>query len=184
MSTRPNRQPSGRTRFAVRLAAAAAVLAVAGCDGRIYVRDGVTDGDTFYLPTYVLADDRADLQSWVAYSLDRSTCQLMIGGDNPARNHSFDCERGARETLVETWQEQRRLKGARDDYLDTLAAVEAAGYLDEYIWHYHSRDDWRRPPGLEEAEFERWRRQQLADHRPRTRLIGSWNYARVTGSLP
>ena len=47
------------------------------------------------------------LQSWVSYSLTRSACQLQIGGDNPARASSFDCELMARQHLVETWQEQR-----------------------------------------------------------------------------
>jgi hypothetical protein len=182
MAESPDR-PCARPRAAALLTAAVAVTALAACDGRIYVRDGVTDGDTFYLPQYVLADDSADLQSWVAYSLDRSTCQLMMGGDNPARNHSWDCELGARQTLVETWQEQRYRKDARDEYLDTLAAVQEAGYLDEYVWHYHARNDWRRPPDLEQAAFERWRETRLDDHRPRTRIIGSWNYARMTGSL-
>jgi len=183
MAGNPHPQARKALRLAAPLAAAAAALALAACDGRIYVRDGVTDGDTFYLPHYVLADDSADLQSWVAYSLDRSTCQLMIGGDNPARNHTWDCEVGARQTLVETWHEQARLKDARDEYLDTLAAVTEAGYLEEYGWHYHARDHWLRPTGLDAAAFARWRRQRLADHRPATRLIGSWNYARVTGSL-
>lgn len=183
MTRSPKTGAARRPGPAVTLAVCAATLALAACDGRIYVRDGVTDGDTFYLPPQVLIDDSPDLQSWVAYSLDRSTCQLMIGGDNPARNHSWDCELGAREILVETWHEQSRMKDARDAYLDALAAVADAGYLDEYVWHYHARDDWRRPPDLEQAAFERWQRQRLADHRPRTRIVGSWNYASVTGSL-
>ena len=53
--------------------------------GEIYTRDGVTDGDTFYLAPRAWADDDPVLQSWVAYSLMKSTCQLEIGGDNPAR---------------------------------------------------------------------------------------------------
>lgn len=157
-----------------------AALVLAACDGRIYVRDGVTDGDTFYLPPHALTDGDADLQSWVAYSLDRSTCQLMMGGDNPARNHSWECELGAREILVETWLEQARLKDAQDAYLDELARVSSAGFLEEYVWHYHARDEWRRPANLQLAAFDEWRRDRLAGHRPETRIVGSWNYARVT----
>lgn len=149
---------------------------LAGCDGSIYVRDGVTDGDTFYLADYAITDDSADTQSWVAYSLDRSTCQLGLGGDNPAHNSSFDCELGAREALVDTWLEQRRRKQAEDTYLNVLAEVSSAGYLEEYVWHYHRRPGWDRPAGLELDAFEEWRRGVLHRHEPQTRLIGSWNY--------
>ncbi len=68
------------------------VLAVAACSGEVYLRDGVTDGDTFYLAERALSDTDPVLQSWVGYSLARSACQLLIGGDNPARESSFDCE--------------------------------------------------------------------------------------------
>jgi hypothetical protein len=165
-----------------------AILAtVAACDGRIYLRDGVTDGNTFYLPQYVYFDEDPVLQSWVAYSLARSVCQLEIGGDNPARNHSFDCEATSRRLLVERWQELGGeplelgpAPGPESDagYLDALAAAAEAGYLDEYTWHYHRRRDWSQPAELRMAEFAAWRQAGLpSGHRPRTRIVGSWGYA-------
>ena len=44
--------------------------------GEIYTRDGVTDGDTFYLAPSAFANDDPAYQSWVTYSLMKSTCQL------------------------------------------------------------------------------------------------------------
>ena len=64
---------------------------LAGCNGEIYVRDGVTDGDTFYLAERALADSDPVLQTWVSYSLARSASQLQIGGDNPARTSLLIC---------------------------------------------------------------------------------------------
>lgn len=160
-------------------ALAAVVLLGAGCNGEIYVRDGVTDGDTFYLAERALSDFDPALQSWVSYSLTRSACQLAIGGDNPARNTSFDCELVARRHLVETWEEQRaRRAGSEDDYLDQLAQVQEAGFLPEYVAHYLKRREWRLPADLDRQSFSGWRRQHLDGHRPLTRLVGSWNYAR------
>jgi hypothetical protein len=155
------------------------VLAFVACDGRIYVRDGVTDGDTFYLAEQALHDSDPVLQSWVSYSLTRSACQLQIGGDNPARATSFECELTGREHLLETWEEHRAENpSVSDAYLDDLRRVEAAGYLDEYVLHYFRRNAWREPAGLDDDGFESWRKLHLRRHRPETHLVGSWNYAR------
>jgi hypothetical protein len=154
------------------------VAAAPACSGEIYLRDGVTDGDTFYLADVALQDDDPVLQSWVSYSLTRSACQLQIGGDNPARASSFECELMAREHLVETWQEQRSESQAKgDEYLDDLLRVQQAGYLDEYVAHYFRRNSWQLPSDIQEQAFDEWRREFLRGHKPQSRLIGSWNYA-------
>jgi len=144
--------------------------------GEIYLRDGVTDGDTFYLADVALHDDDPALQSWVSYSLTRSTCQLQIGGENPARASSFECELIARRHLLETWQEQQS-DDSYDEYLNELLSVEAAGYLPEYVAHYFDRKGWTLPADLQMNAFREWRRKQLRGHKPQTRWIGSWNYA-------
>lgn len=154
-----------------------ALLFVAGCSNEIYVRDGVTDGDTFYLAPVASVDSDPVLQSWVAYSLAKSVCQLELGGDNPARQGSYDCELTARKILVDTWVEQRAEDpGISDDYLDELLAVRDAGYLGEYTAHFFRRDHWQVPVEIRLDSFAEWRRQHLRGHRPRTRIIGSWNY--------
>jgi hypothetical protein len=173
---RPGKVLPARFRWAP--LAVAAVLAAA-CNGEIYLRDGVTDGDTFYLAERALTDDSPVLQSWVSYSLTRSTCQLQIGGENPARAHSFECELVAREHLLESWAEKKsRRGGVTDSYLDQLAAIAQAGFLREYVAAYFARRNWQLPQDLDTRAFDAWRRTELPRHEPETRIIGSWNYAR------
>lgn len=163
------------------------MLTSTGCDNRVYVRDGVTDGDRFSLPGYVYVDSDPILQSWVAYSLTRSVCQLEIGGENPARNSSFDCERISREALVERWTDLGGVPVVTPDaevaqspgaqYLDELRAVSGAGFLGEYVWVYFESPDWQQPPDLALREFGRWRDENIGRrHKPRTQIVGSWGY--------
>ena len=152
-------------------------LRLAGCNPDIYLRDGVTDGDTFYLAPRALIDDGPVLQSWVAYSLTKSACQLDIDGENPARASSYGCEFSARQQLLDTWQEQllQHPDGA-DAYLDTLLAVREAGFLDEYTVIYFRRHHWQVPIEVDTERFEEWRHEHLSHHEPETRLIGSWGF--------
>ena len=160
-----------------------AALLVSACNGEIYVRDGVTDGDTFYLAERALTDTDPVLQSWVSYSLSRSACQLQIGGENPARESSFECELDARAQLVETWSEQRAGQPhVADRYLDELARVDDAGFLPEYVADNFRRRGWQLPSDLDPHAYEHWRRMHLPRHRPVTRLVGSWNYQRNVNS--
>jgi hypothetical protein len=150
---------------------------IAGCNNDIYVRDGVTDGDTFYLAPVATVDTDPVLQSWVAYSLMRSVCQLELGGDNPARQSSYDCELKARTALVDAWAERRpENPDLTDGYLDDLLNVRAAGHLGEYTAFFFLRDNWQVPADVDAEGFDKWRRQNLRRHRPQTRIIGSWGY--------
>ena len=153
------------------------------CSGDVYVRDGVTDGDTFYLADRAMTDGDPAYQGWVRYSLARSTCQLGIGGDNPARATSFECERTARRLLAEAWQEARAEdRGVHDPYLDDLLVVYEAGFLDEYVAGNFRRRHWDLPRDLRSSDYRRFMKTRLPDHEPETRLTGSWNYSsRVSG---
>ena len=154
------------------------MLAIAGCSGEVYLRDGVTDGDTFYLAERAVTDTDPALQSWVSYSLGKSVCQLQIGGENPARESSFECEMNARRVLLDTWLEQQAENpGLRDEYLDALASVQQAGYLDEYVAKNFGKRHWEIPIDLDVSGFNKWRRTNLRGHKPQMRIVGSWNYA-------
>ena len=157
------------------------VLLMTGCNPSVYVRDGVTDGDTFFLAPQALADDDPVLQSWVAYSLTRSACQLEVGGSNPARASAYRCELVARQHLATTWQEQKlEHPGASDTYLDALLQVHDAGFLPEYTVDFFARGDWQVPAELDTASFREWRRRHMPRHRPETRWTGSWGYLHST----
>ncbi len=152
-------------------------LVLVACDGRVYTRDGVTDGDTFYLAEAAHTNPDPVLQAWVAYSLDLTTCQLHIGGENPARNSSFECEYGARLSLAENWGERRISNPlVEDPYLDGLLEIQAAGFLKEYVTRHYKRRGWELPDDLNQDAFRRWYSAQMKGHIPQTRLIGSWNF--------
>lgn len=154
------------------------MLGIVGCNGDVYLRDGVTDGDAFFLSTQAMAMDDPVTQSWVSYSLTRSACQLTLGGTNPARNTSFNCELVAREHLLETWREQQlgHDPDVGDAYLNDLQRVASAGYLPEYVAYYFRRPDWTLPGDLDTTGFARWRRAHLGGHRKQTRITGGWGY--------
>jgi hypothetical protein len=163
----------------MRVPALFCLIAVAACNSEIYVRDGVTDGDTFYLAERALTDDDAVLQSWVTYSLTKSACQLQIGGDNPARASSFDCELTARRLLLETWTEKQVFNPLlADQYLDELVLIQRAGFLDEYVAGNFQRSGWQLPDNIDIPAYRRWQQNNVPSHRPQTRIVGSWNYAR------
>lgn len=153
------------------------LLPLVANSGEIYTRDGVTDGDTFYLAPHAFDNDDPAFQSWVTYSLMKSACQLEIGGENPARASSFECELRSRRHLILAWQEkQQENQEINDDYLDTLSAVLEARFLAEYTVEYFGKKHWTLPTGLRAVEFRAWRRKNLRGHKPVTQLIGSWNY--------
>ncbi|MEN7343893.1 MAG: hypothetical protein AAAFM81_13165 [Pseudomonadota bacterium] len=160
----------------------AAILLIIGCDTRVYVKEGVTDGNRFSLPAMVELSPDPVVQSWVAYSLAKSVCQLEMGGENPARNNSFACELSSREVLVDRWSDYGSVDtGERSDdaqYLDQLAEASDAGFLDEYVWQFMAQRDWTQPASLELEAFKRWRQEQPTwrRHRAVTRIIGSWGY--------
>lgn len=154
-----------------------ALALTAACNRDIYVRDGVTDGDTFYLAPLAYVDTDPVLQSWVAYSLAKSVCQLEMGGENPARQSSYHCEFKARNILIDAWTERRAKDPAvSDEYLDDLLAVREAGFVDEYTANYFARENWQVPVEVDVEAFAEWRHRHLRGHRPQTRLIGSWGF--------
>jgi hypothetical protein len=161
----------------LRLTAIAVPLMLAACNSDMYVRDGVTDGDTFYLSQEAMFDPDPALQAWTTYSLVKSACQLEIGSKNPARASSYDCEIRARRHLLDTWSEKEAgLPGFRDDYLETLAIVDDVGHLDEYVVYYFGTADWTTPDELDMQSFREWQKRYLRNHKAKTRIVGSWNY--------
>lgn len=161
----------------MRIPALLLLLPLIASGSEIYTRDGVTDGDTFYLAPSAFTNDDPAHQSWVTYSLIRSACQLEIGGENPARASSFECEFKARTHLINAWEEKSlNNQLLNDDYLDALGEVRQAGFLAEYTVHYFRKDRWQLPEGLRVNDFRMWRRQNLRGHRAKTLIIGSWNY--------
>ena len=153
------------------------LFAASSCGGNIYVRDGSGDGDTFVLSNSALESTDPVTLSWVSYSLTRSTCQLRTGSANPARTSSFNCEVTARRHLLDKWAEQKEAQpGAADAYLDSLAAVQQANFLSEYVVRYFRKENWELPADLRNFEFRQWSVEHLMEHEPQTRMTGSWRF--------
>lgn len=161
----------------VPIVAILAITPLLAMGGEIFTRDGVTDGDTFYLAPQAEINNDPAYQSWVTYSLIKSTCQLNLESDNPARANSFDCEFRSRRQLANAWEEKRQADNTLSDaYLDTLTNVQFAGFLAEYTAVYFGKRGWELPDGLRLNAFADWRKTHLRGHRPKTRITGSWNY--------
>lgn len=160
-----------------RTATVALCLVLCACNPAIYVRDGVTDGDTFYLSQEAMQGGDAVLQSWVVYSLARAACQLEVGAEIPSRASTFPCESLARRLLAESWADERLADPSLGDaYLDALVGVHAAGYLPEYVVTYFGRDEWVLPADLDLEGFKTWRREHLGGHKPVTHITGFWGW--------
>jgi hypothetical protein len=160
-----------------RVATLAFCLVLGACNPAIYTRNGVTDGDTFYLSQQAMQGGDPVLQSWVVYSLARAACQLEVGAETPSRVSTYACESMARRLLAESWAEEQRADPAlRDRYLDALVEVHVAGFVPEYVVTYFGRSDWRLPADLDLAGFRAWRGVNLADHRAVTRITGFWGW--------
>lgn len=153
-----------------------------GCSGvQVYNFGGEGRGQAFHVPVAAVKNDSAIVQSWIAYSLARSTCKLEIGGPLPSANDSFDCEFRPRRVLAERWA-GRIDSPDTDEYLDEVAQVRRDGFLKEYVWHFFRQRDWVQPEGLAMARFQAYRRSQLVWHRPKTRVIGYWTQGRAADS--
>ena len=130
----------------------AATAALSGCNSGIYLRDGVVDGDTFYIPPQAAVDPDPVVQAWIRYSLARSLCQIELADENPARATSFECEHRGREQLAGAWIEYTEANPTlRDDYLDDLRFVYRAGLLPEYVAVNYARRSWTLPAGSRPA---------------------------------
>lgn len=164
----------------------AALLALLGCGVQIYDVGLPSRGTRFSLPPGAAMSPDPVVQSWAAYSLAKSTCQLSIGGPRPAANSSFSCEYRSRDVLVERWSTRHEVQGddpsisgprTTDAYLDLMVTVTEAGFLDEYVWYYLGERGWIEPDWLDLEAFEPWRKRTLRWHRPKTRIIGYWTNA-------
>jgi hypothetical protein len=77
----------------------------------------------------------------------------------------FTAELGARRAALDAYR--ARAAGApASSYFDELVRVDAAGFLDEYVWHYlrDGRRDLTPPAGIELESFGIFDQHELAGH--------------------
>jgi hypothetical protein len=82
---------------------------------------------------------------------------------------SFDAELHARQKQLVIWRELNEKERYSLRYMDEMQQVESAGFLREYIWHFHRRPGWATPPaGLQMEAFSQWQANHLRGHTPQT----------------
>lgn len=181
MSTHPLPSAHLGRRSARSIVAAIIWIGLSGCG--IYTFSAGGHGTSFVLPPDAALNSDPVVQSWAAYSLAKSTCQISRDGERPSHYDSFECELRPREVLVRRYRD-RSDPVERDTYLDLLANVERDGFLAEYVWVYLGNSSWIRPDWLRLEEFEPYRRSRIPRHRARTRLIGWWTDEPLPPSAP
>ena len=113
--------------------------------------------------------DTASVAAWLAYAIELT----RSSGDHPDMRPpcggwlipGFAAELAARQAALREY----RLRAAAErtsNYFNELDRVDAAGFLDEYVWHYLRNDRWDStpPPDLAPDAFGQFRERELAAH--------------------
>jgi hypothetical protein len=113
--------------------------------------------------------DTASAAAWLAYAVELARYSAEHPETRPACGGrlapGFAAELAARQSALREYQ--ARTEAARTSiYFNELARVEAAGFLDEYVWRFlrNERRDLTPPAGLELDAFESFRVRELAAH--------------------
>jgi hypothetical protein len=113
--------------------------------------------------------DAADAAMWLAYAVELSKFSREHPDAGPPcgglLEPPFELEVAARQAALREYR-ARPANGRRSSYFDTLARVDAAGLLDEYVWSYLHKDAWGASPPHEMsmASFEEFRARELGAH--------------------
>jgi len=117
-----------------------------------------------YFNQKIFADKNAS-PGWVAYGIGLSSWEpSYLSNGKP---NYFEREVFARSEAAKIWKELRK-KGSveADENLDTLWAINDAGYMKEYAWVYLKRRSWRDPGDLRLEAFQVWAKENLQQHVP------------------
>ena len=117
--------------------------------------------------------DEAEQFAWTAYGVSLAATLGASGeirGAPPGRHvPSFAAEVEAREKQAQIWREVNEKQKVEYAYMDQMLKVSAAGFMRQYVWHFHRQPSWDgalAPPRLD--EFKAWASEQLQGHRPHT----------------
>lgn len=130
------------------------------------------------------ANDAAEAQVWVTYASELLKAARETPGSWPPCGGplvpTFAIEQVARRAALLDYLAR---SSRTSEYFTQLAQVEAAGFFDEYVWHYLRNEavDQSPPAGLDLAGFEIFRQQQLATHVVKT---GAHVRVNILRSLP
>lgn len=117
--------------------------------------------------------DSNETAAWIAYALALAAWAQNSGAIDRAAAGvfvpPFEGELAARRSQIQVWKELNEKERKVFAYMDEVTAVQAAGFLAEYIWTFHRQSTWvTEPDGLRLDAFEGWRSKSLAGHQART----------------
>ena len=122
-----------------------------------------------------LMNDDADPSvsaAWLSYALSHvNWIKDHYKDKDPVKDYklTFEEELFCRDNMVQVWYEiQEKTPGLQDVYLNETLTVRNAGFLEEYVWTYHSYEGWTLPENLELKEFDAWMAENLTEHQPKT----------------
>jgi hypothetical protein len=113
--------------------------------------------------------DPADAAMWLAYAVELTKYAREHPETAPPCGGTFEApyqlEIDARLAALREYR-ARPANGRRSSYFQVLSKVEAAGFLDEYVWNYLHRDAWGATPPheLSMGAFEEFRARELPTH--------------------
>lgn len=133
--------------------------------------------------------DTASAAAWLAYAIELT----RVSGEHPGSRPpcggrlapGFEAELAARQAAL---REYRTRAGPERTsiYFNELERVDAAGFLDEYVWHYLRNEQWDTvpPASLERGAFEQFRERELATHAVQSGARVRINAVRVLPAPP
>jgi len=113
--------------------------------------------------------DPADAAMWLAYAVELTKYEREHPDAAPPcggnLEPTYQLEVDARLAALREYR-ARPANGRRSGYFQLLSKVEAAGFLDEYVWTYLHRDAWGDVPPheLSMGAFEEFRARELGAH--------------------
>ena len=113
--------------------------------------------------------DTTAAAAWLAYAVELTRFTREHPETRPPCGGKlapgFAAELAGRQAALREYR-TRDAATRTSSYFNLLERVDAAGFLDEYVWHYLRNEltDLSPPPGIELGEFEQFRQRELATH--------------------
>lgn len=105
---------------------------------------------------------------WIAYGVWLGLHHSNLAQEQSDGLHvyvpTFDEDYSARTNQINVWNQiKAKDPTVSNAYMTQIEAINAAGFLREYVWEYYRRPGWQAPPDLSLARFDDWRKQHLPD---------------------
>ena len=113
---------------------------------------------------------KAEKSLWFGFSLGLGTC---IQNERASyENFPMSCEVTARTIMAQMYENKPDKSAYKDPYASELYSVYKAGYMEQYVWHFHNQNEWSKPDSTE--EYKVWVLKHLSTHNQQTKFVGKY----------